>query len=594
MSFDGLVMAAVKNELKETVVGGRIEKIYQPLIHEIVLIIHSGKTRYRLLVSADARDARVHLTQRVRENPLTPPIFCMVLRKHLEGGRIFDITQLGLERVLQIRVEAVDELGMLSEKILICEVMGKHSNVVLVNPAENTILDGITRYSYATSRHREILPGRRYIPPPETGKIDPLDAAEETFRQAMWDPDRDSPVDKLILDKFNGFSPQTCREIAARAGLDPGTSNQSLGEIELNNLWKAFRCIRDCAVSGKFEPVVCFRDNLPAAFSAVGLTEYTEGQCRSGRISEVLDEFFTVREDQEKFKQGAANLQKVVSREIKKVQKKKTVHEETLRKAKDAENLKILGELITANIFQLSEGIRSAELVNFYDPAGKTVSVELDPQLTPAKNAQLYFKRYTKARSSKVAACKYIDEATTELAYLESVIVALEQAENPGDLVDIRAELLKEGYLKPEKSLRETKKLKPTSEPKPLQLTSGDGFEILVGRNNRQNDYLTMKLARPDDMWLHVKDIPGAHVIVRGPTLEQIPSPVLQQAAEIAAYYSKARLSSKVPVDYTLKKHVRKPKGAKPGMVIYDNQKTVYVEPRSDSQVRFGDDTHPK
>ncbi len=582
MSFDGLVMAAVKKELQETIAGGRIEKIYQPLAGEIVLLVHKDRNKYRLLASADARDARVHLTRSGRENPLTPPMFCMVLRKHLEGGRIIDVEQHGLERVLHIRVEAVDELGMPSEKILACEVMGKHSNIILTDPASNTVLDGIHRYSYATSRHREVLPGRQYTPPPETGKLNPLVVDEEAFRSAVWDPDADVPVDRLILDRFEGFSPQTCREIIWRSGLGPETSSQSLGELELGRLWQAFQEVRNTALSGGFTPVVYYKGGRPTAFSAVTLTMLSGHTCRQGTISEVLDEFFTVRERQERFAREASELAKTVRGEIKKCLKKKAIHEENLRQTGDAESYKITGELITANIFQIPAGAESADLVNYYDPEQKTVTVALDPQLTPAENAQRYFKRYAKARTSRCISEAYLEETEAELAYLETVMLALEQSEQAEDLAQIKDEMAREGYIKPDKPGPKQKKPAPSPhQPEPLSIRSDNGFEILVGRNNRQNDYLTMKLARPGDTWLHVKGIPGSHVIIRNPGTGGIPDSTLQRAAEIAAYYSSARESSKVPVDYTLRKHVRKPGGAKPGMVIYDNQRTVLVGPKS-------------
>ncbi len=582
MAFDGLVLAAVKNELQMTIVGGRVEKIYQPLPREIHFLIRQGKTRLRLLVSADARDGRVHLTRQSRENPPAPPLFCMVLRKHLEGGKITGLDQPGLERVLRIMVEAVDELGRLAEKTLVCEVMGKHSNIILVDPASNMILDGINRYSSALSRYREVLPGRRYIPPPEPGKFNPLEATEEIFRSALWDPDRDTGVATMILDKFAGFSPQTCREITVRAGLDPAVSNQYLGETELVRLWQAFRIIRDRAVAGRFAPTVCYQGGRPVAFAAFELTQFPEAGCRAGPISEILDEFFSARERQEQFSQAAADLQKTVRHEIKKCQKKIALHQESLKQAEDAERFKILGELIKANIFQLPAGSSSAELVNYLDPAGEKVVVPMDPQLSPAENAQAYFKKYTKARHIRVIASRCLDQTGAELAYLESVMMALDQAERPGDLAEIKAELIKEGYRKPETVPRGTKKPGPGLEPSPLRFKSADGLEILVGRNNRQNDYITMKMARPDDIWLHVKDIPGSHVIIRSEQAGEVPGSTLLQAAGIAAFYSRARQSAKVAVDYTRRKHVRKPKGAKPGMVVYDNQKTVLVAPKGE------------
>lgn len=581
MSFDGLVMSAVKVELVQKLTGGRIEKIYQPLASEIALLIHNNKEKFRLLLSADARDARIHLTHTVKENPLTPPMFCMVLRKHLEGGRIIALEQLGLERVLKIRVEAFDELGRMAEKYLFCEVMGKHSNIILVEPGNNVILDGIKRYSYGTSRHREVLPGRRYVSPPETGKLSPPEVDEDTFRRAVWDPEEECPVERLILQKFEGFSPQTCREIAARAGLNPEQSSQDLGELDLQRLWSAFHQITECVHTGISTPMLCFDAGRPAAFSAVSLSLFADLSCRTGTMNDILDEFFSTREKQEQLRQAAAELLKVIKNELKKVQKKISIHSDILSKTGDSEKLKITGELITANIYQIPARAAAAELINYYDPEAKTIIVELNPQLTASENAQAYFKRYTKARSGQAVAHTYLAEGTGEAAYLESVWLSVEQAEKKEDLLEIKAELIKEGYLKPPQEPKKSRKTEISSEPEPLRFEVEGGFQILVGRNNRQNDYLTLKLALPDDLWLHVKDIPGSHVVVKSPQKTGVPDPVIEQAAQLAAYYSKARQSTKAPVDYTLRKHVRKPKGGKPGMVIYENQKTVFVEPKT-------------
>lgn len=581
MSFDGLVMSAVKSELQEKLTGGRVEKIYQPLAGEISILVHRNKDKFRLLLSADARDARIHLTHTVKENPLTPPMFCMVLRKHLEGGRIIAIEQPGLERMLKIRVEAIDELGRMAEKCLVCEVMGKHSNIILVDPSTNVILDGIKRYSYGTSRHREVLPGRQYIPPPETGKLSPPEVDEDTFRRAVWDPDAEYPVEKLILQKFEGFSPQTCREISVRAGINPEQSSQDLGELDLQRLWSAFHQITECMETGRFNPVLCREAGRPVTFSAIRLSYFIGSDCQTGTMNKILDEFFTTREKQEQLNRAAAELLKVIRNEIKKVQKKISIHSDILSKTGDSEKLKITGELITANIYQIPARAAAVELIDYYDPEAKTVTVELDPQLTAAENAQAYFKRYTKARSGQEVARTYLAEATSELAYLESVMLSVEQAEQTADLVEIKAELIKEGYLKPPQEAKKGRKTEASPEPEPIKFDVEGGFQILVGRNNRQNDYLTLKLALPDDLWLHVKDIPGSHVIIKNPLKTDVPNPVIEQAAQLAAYYSKARQSTKAPVDYTLRKHVRKPKGAKPGMVIYDNQKTVFVEPKS-------------
>lgn len=580
MAFDGLVMSAVKIELENTIMGGRIEKIYQPLSREIALIIHKDKSKHRLLVSAHARDARIHLTSGIKENPLSPPMFCMVLRKHIEGGRITSIRQSGLERVLCIEVEAKDELGMLSAKTLLCEVMGKHSNIILVDPASNIVLDGINRYSYATSRHREILPGRQYVSPPESGKLNPFEVTEDNFRAALWDPDNDIAVEKLLLNKFEGLSPQTCQEIAVMSGIEPSLSTQFIGDLDLYKMWRFFQTMRNNAANGLFNPTLCSIGSKMISYSAFEQTRYPLTQCKSGSMCTVLDEFYSVRERQELLKQAANNLLKTVGNEIRKCKKKITIHEDTIKKSEEAETLKLSGELITANIFQIPHNETTVELVNYYDPEAKKVSIQMNSRLTPAENAQAYFKRYTKSRHGRRLAAQYLEESKNELAYLDSVVISIEQAEENSELAEIKSELIKEGYIKPEKIPTNRKKANVSTEPSPHVIDLQNGLKILIGRNNRQNDYVTMKMAGPEDLWLHVKDIPGSHVLIKASKRGEFPPQTIQKAAEIAAYYSKARNSSKVSVDYTLRKHVRKPKGAKPGMVIYDSQKTILVEPK--------------
>lgn len=581
MAFDGLVMAAIKHELNESLVGGRVEKIYQPLSDEIILIIHKDRNKYRLLISANSRDARVHITETIKENPLTPPLFCMVLRKHLEGGKITSIRQSGLDRILHIIIESVDELGMLSEKELICEVMGKHSNIILVDPAKNLILDGINRYSYATSRHREVLPGRQYASPPPTGKINPKEISEDTFLSIIWNPDSELQIEKILLLKVDGLSPQTCREVVARAGLEPGISAQSIGEFELHKLWQSFSQIQRCLLTESFEPSIYYKNNYPFAYSAIGLTQFGDIPGKSGTMNKILDEYFSARQKQEQLTRFGNELTRILNSEIKKCQKKISIHQETLENSRNAETFKIYGELITANIYRIAKGEEQVELENYYDPEQKTVTIELDSRLTPAENAQLYYKRYTKARHSHEIADRYLEELNQEISYLESVVTAISLAERTEDLIEIKAELIKENYVKPETIKKNNKRETSAMEPLPLSFQSGEGFKILVGRNNRQNDNLTMKLSAPDDLWLHVKDIPGSHVVIKNPEGTALPDSTIQKAAETAAFYSKARLSSKVPVDFTLRKHVRKPRGAKPGMVIYDNQTTVIVEPKA-------------
>ncbi len=601
MAFDGLVLAAVAKELNDWLPQSRIEKIYQPAAGEIVLLLHNKRQKTRLLLSANAREARLHSTGEVRANPLTPPLFCMVLRKHLEGGRIVRFAQNGLERVLHIHVQAVDELGRLAEKVLIHEIMGKHSNIILTDPADNIILDGIHRFSHAVSRHREVLPGRTYTAPPQQEKTDPLTVKEEDFREIIWRSPEQQPVAKALLAGFNGLSPQTCREITVRSGLSTETTVGTCGIYELQRLWQVFQRLMQEVAGGEFRPtLVLNKTGEVVAFSAIDLTltDLPAKDCRQdnllkthGGMNEVLDRYFSLHRQKLGLTQQKNDLIQVVTIEKEKLLKKLTIYETALTEATAAEKYKIMGELLTANIFRLVKGAESTEVINYYDPAGATLLIKLDPRLTPAENAQHYFRKYTKTKNSAAYALAQKESAQTEVRYLDSVLNNLELAEAMPELAEIRAELTEQGYLK-EKPARLRSRIGAgkgsagkggagkNAEPlPPLTYTSSDGLTILVGRNNRQNDRLTLRTAQPEDIWLHAKDLPGSHVIIKCNHLADIPDRTLTEAAMLAAYYSKARSSAKVPVDYTRRKHVHKPKGSKPGMVIYENQRTVYVDP---------------
>jgi len=586
MSFDGIVLAAVRSQLAKEITGSRIDRVYQPESEEVILHLRRPGENRRLLISAHAQNARVHLTSIHKPNPIEPPMFCMVLRKHLEGGKVTAVRQPGLERILHIHVEAYDELGALAEKILVCEIMGKHSNIILLDPAANTILDGIKRYTHAVSRHREVLPGRPYLAPPAQDKHDPLALDEEAFNEIMLASPLAGLVTKLLQKNFEGLSPLLCREITARAGLDQDLTLEQCGEYELNRLWTAMTGLFREVRAEAFQPTLVFDPwDQVVAFSATDLTHYAGWKKETGSMSQILDRFYTQKENQAKLSQRQQVLLKLVRGELERLGKKVQIQQDNIREAEAAEELRLWGELITANMYQLQKGQESVQLVNYYDPEEAAVEVRLDPQLTPAENAQLYFKRYTKAKHSGNLAAGYLEEYQQEIDYLDSVATSIQQATTLSELVEIKEELAAQGYLKVKESAKGRKGgKKPGAAPKqelsrPLAFTSADGISILVGKNNKQNDQLTLRTAQPEDLWLHVKDIPGSHVIIRCAGLPEVPETTLHQAANLAAYFSKARGSSNVPVDYTLRKHVHKPRGAKPGMVIYENQRTLFVTP---------------
>jgi len=579
MPFDGLMLAAIQSELSKTLVGAKIDKIYQPARTDIMLNIRHHRERYRLLLSAHARDARVHLSTQPTENPTQPPTFCMVLRKHLEGGSIKEIEQPGLERVLKIHVATRDELGRPSEKLLICEIMGKHSNILLVDPAVNSITDGIRRYSHEVSRHREVLPGRPYIPPPAQNKLNPLRVDEDTFRNIILEVPLENKVVKVLQNGFEGLSTIMAREIVFRAQLSEELTVNYCGEHEMRVLWQALQSLSIPASNGQFQSTIIEDNNKkPVEFAAFDITIWEEYTRYHGSPSEIVDNFFTAVKLLDRFEGESQSLKTKLNKEVKRLKKKMSLQTESADTAQKAENYRAFGELLTANIYRMDKGNKEIEVENFYDPEGKSVVIPLDTRLSPAANAQSYFKKYVKAKKTRKAALEQARKSKAELDYLQGVLLNVEQATSLTDLDEIRQELIEQGYISDKKHKVPTKKEKKKAASPPLPFKSSDGFSILVGRNNKQNDRLTMKLAKDNDIWLHTKDIPGSHVIIKTQGMK-VPDHTIHQAAVIAAFYSQARESQNVSVDYTPRKNVKKPRGAKPGYVIYEQQRTAVVTP---------------
>jgi len=575
MPFDGIVLAAVKKEIENKLVSGRVERVYQPSKDEIILLVHRPGFRGRLLLSANALNARIHLTTAARENPDSPPLFCMVLRKHLEGGRIISFEQPELERVLVMKIDSRDELGQPSPKHLICEIMGKHSNIILVDPSTNVIVDGIKRFSHSVSRYREVLPGRPYLPPPPQKKLNPFLIDEEQFRFACLNLPLDTTLPELLQKCVGGMSIVTCREIVYRANLSSDTILDNCGDYELRSLWRAFFELIVPLAEGRFEP--CLVSNQKGKlldFAAVDLM-HTGLTRKHGEMNALLDLFFSEREKIGDIKKEKNIILNLLNKEIVKLKRKVDLYKKGLDETAVAEKLKLYGELLTANLYRLEKGVEEVSLENYYGNGPRFVTIPLDPHRSPAENSQSYFKKYLKAKNTRLALELQITRTCEELDYLEGVKTALEQACEMPDLVEIRQELIEQGFIKqPSIAPGFRKKNKEKLKPSLLSFRSTDGFQLLVGKNNKQNDFLTLKIARGNDLWLHTKDIPGAHVIIRTEGKE-VPQTTLAEAAGLAAFFSKARGSNNVPVDYTLKKYVSKPKGARPGMVIYEQQKTI-------------------
>ncbi|MFZ5596559.1 MAG: Rqc2 family fibronectin-binding protein [Bacillota bacterium] len=579
MPFDGMVLAAIKNELNETLAGCRIERVYQPRRYEIHLILSRPKGKYRLVLSADPLAARVHLTETACENPAQPPVFCMVLRKHLEGGRIARFSQQGYDRVLTISVDTRDEIGRTSTKNLACEIMGKHSNIILYDPDTNIILDGIKRYSHAVSRHREVLPGLPYTPPPAQEKIDPLSISDEDFFKIILQENLDTPLRDIIQRRFDGLSPVMAREVIFRAGLDPGITPDTCGQYDLTSVYISLKDLYARAKKGDFTPTVIFSGKAVRDFTAFDLTHAGDCPRKTGTMNRVTDIFFSVKNLAAAVEQTRHSLLGTVRKELSRLKKKLSVQVSDIEAAGDAERFRIAGELITANIHRLNRGDTEVYLDNFYLENCPREKVTLDARLSPSENAQAFFRRYNKAKKTKETASLHAQKTREEIDYLSGVENCLEIASTMEDLEQIRQELIDQGYIKsPAAQKQRAKSEKQAVHPIPAKFVSSDGLTILAGKNNRQNDYLTMKLAHPDDIWLHTREIPGAHVIIKTEG-NKVPPSTLEEAASLAALFSKAGRSSKVPVDYTARKFVSKPRGAKPGFVIYINQKTIIAEP---------------
>ncbi|WP_337098752.1 Rqc2 family fibronectin-binding protein [Paenibacillus sp. YIM B09110] len=565
MALDGIVTRAITHDLQRCI-GARIHKIHQPTEHELVLSIRGAGVQGKLLLSANPTYPRVHWTTSSYLNPMEAPMFCMLLRKYCESGIIEGIRQIDNERVIHIDVKHRDELGDISVKTIIIEIMGRHSNIILVDPATQTIHDGIHHVTPSISSYRIVMPGSNYTPPPDQSKTNPFVIdSEEQFREAYEHTTEGSAAGKRLVEAFSGLSPLIAKEIAYRAGSDA----EDTGAI-----WRSFESFIGEMRSHRYFPVIKTDETSGKMFfSVTELTHINGDEASYPSVSECLQAFFGDKAQRDTVKQRAADLIRFVQNEKAKNISKITKLEDTLVEAKDAEKYRVLGELLTAYMHQMKRGDTTIELVNFYDEEQAVVTIELDPQLTPSDNAQRYFRRYTKHKNSLTIVAEQMEIARKEIEYFESLLQQLDNAAIT-DIEEIRDELVEQGYMK-ERGRRGPKK-KKSLKPTLLRYTSSEGVEVYVGKNNTQNEFLTNRLASPSDTWLHTKDIPGSHVVIRG---GDFGNATLEEAAMLAAHYSQARDSSLIPVDYTFIRHVRKPNGAKPGFVIYDNQKTLFITP---------------
>lgn len=552
MALDGFVLRALTGEL-QTLTGSKIIRIHQPNDTDLVLTLRNRGGNVRLLLSANPTYPRLHISRQTFINPLEAPMFCMLLRKHCENGTLMDIRQIGAERVLHFDVRHRDELGDLGMKRIIVELTGRHSNIILLDPETNMVLDGIRHVTPAISAHRVILPGSTYVPPPEQDKLDPFGATAAQLRQALA---TEEPVSaKLIVSRIDGVSPLLARKLLSRSGDDPASELHKLAE----------RVAR-----GEAEPNTVEPPDGKTAFSITPLTHLDGETTFYENVSEMLEAFFGEKAERDTVKQKVGDLIRIVNNERKKNAGKLEKLAETLEEAQGADRYRKLGELLTASLHLANKGDEWLDAVDYYDPEGATVRIPLDPQLSPAENAQRYFRRYNKMKQSISAVTEQMEKTREEIRYLETVQQQLSTA-SLADIDEIREELAGQGYVRQRKTRGKPNRKK--DRPSLTRFRSSEGVPIYVGKNNLQNEYLTNRFAAPTDTWLHTKDIPGSHVVIRGDYGET----TLEEAAMLAAWFSQARSSSSVPVDYTQIRHVKKPSGAKPGFVIYEKQKTLFV-----------------
>lgn len=584
MAYDGFVTRCVASELTAKLKDGKIDKIHQPEKDEIIISVRTRSGSYRLLLSASASNARVHLTENRRENPMTPPMLCMLMRKHLVGGTIADIKQTGFDRILTIDIQTRNELGDLCIRSVITEIMGRHSNIILTDE-NGKIIDSAKHIDFTVSAVRQILPGLIYQAPPKQDKTDADKIQLTDLMQKAEALTEDIPADKFLVSEITGMSPLLAREIVYRFC---GSTRLFISEADAAAFSVHVNTFMRQLCDGLFSPclVIDKTEKKPIAFSCVSLSQYDGGaEIESyDSVSKAVDLYYERRSLREHMKQKTAALAKLVSNNIERCEKKLVMHRENIQKSADREKYRMYGDLITANIYRIKYGDKEVKVENFYSEDGSTVVIPLKSDISPSQNAQRYYKRYNKAKTTEKFAAEQIKLAEEEKFYLETVGEALEKAENVTELNEIKQELADEGYISVNSSCgkkggKGKNKRSKDSVSAPMKFISCDGYEILVGRNNRQNDKLTLKTAYSTDIWFHTKQIPGSHTVVRTNGTGTAPDATLMQAAKIAAYYSKARNSSQVPVDYTAVKNVKKPNGAKPGMVIYDRYNTVYVLP---------------
>ena len=570
MAFDGITIANITKELNDKLLGGRIRKIAQPENDELLLTIKSAEGTFRLLISASASLPLIYLTENNKPSPLTAPSFCMLLRKHIENGKIVGISQPGLERIIRFDVEHLDELGDLRHKTLVVVIRGKHSNIIFCDE-QSRIVDSIKHVSLQMSSVREVLPGRTYFIPVTQEKADPLELSLETFTELIGC--KSTKLAKAIYTSYTGISPVAANEVVFRTGLNAEMSGNALSEMEMLHLYKTFSYFMEDTKAGNFAPQIVYNGKTPVEYSALPMTMYEDFESVSDEsISKILETYYAERNTVTRIRQRSVDLRKIVQTALERSRKKYDIQAKQLKDTEKRDTYRIYGELLTTYGYSAEPGAKSLDVLNYY--TNEEITIPLDPQLTALENAKKYFDKYAKLKRTYEAVTELLEETGSEVEHLDSISTALDIALSEEDLVEIKEELMEYGYIKK----RHPGGKKPKITSKPFHYISSDGYHMYVGKNNFQNEELTFKFATGNDWWFHAKGVPGSHVIVKAEGDSDMPDATFEEAGRLAAYYSQNRGNEKVEIDYIQKKHVKKPKGGKPGFVVYYTNYSLIID----------------
>ena len=579
MALDGIVIAALVKELRDTLLGGHIQKIAMPEKNELLLTVKNHAAQHRLLISCEASLPLLYLQADNKPSPLTAPGFAMLLRKHIGSGKITAVEQLGLERIVRIETTQLNELGDIAPRALYTELMGKYSNIIFTDE-DDVILDSMRRVPASVSSLREVLPGRPYFVPEKLQKTNPLELSETDFTAALT-AQGSLPLDRALSSAFSGISSLIAQEVLFRTSLEPREVFDGLSAEKRNALYSVFSSLMEAVRTERFEPVMYLRDEVPVEFSALPLETLKAEGLEARRyisVSELLYSYYALRAESSRMRQKSSDLRRLVQNHLERSQRKRILQEKQLADSQKKEKYRIYGDLLNSYAYQIPAGADHYVAENFYDE-NRPLRIPLDKNLSPAENAKKYFDRYAKLKRTELAVGAELEKTVQEEAHLASVLTALELATEESDLAEIREELAAFQYVKRQRAQKGKRPQKIQSHP--LHFRSSDGFDIFVGKNNYQNEELTFKVASGSDWWFHAKGMPGSHVIVKA-NGQELPDRCFEEAAALAAYYSKGRDQDKVEIDYLQRRNVKKVNGAPPGFVIYHSNWSMMAKPRAE------------